>query len=583
MNTKFTLKNFRCFDSKGVTIDLRPITLLTGCNSSGKSSIVKALMLLSDYFQELKNQEKRGEKLNPFKRKLNFTKKPFDLLGDFSQVINSKSKSVGESTVSMGFRVDNAEIYLEFKEDKEDIFRNGCINTFKIKELNPEETVLCVDNKVNFKNLLSEFFSTQQGLSRYEKFLNSGLVFYFPILESKLSGSKEECINFLKGTLKNDIISKIKAKKDIERIIDDFSKSEDVDFISWYKHKEQGYWEELSQEEIAFDLTKMRLNALGSYYRIDDTPENEDLKEIVKTSRKDRFFFHDANGFPTKFRKILEDLVADDSIIDSIIKGNESKEEPKHEDVPSFKTIVEIMDFLSYMYDEENPIYLSNYTIRREDRLKSKLWGDSPTIHNETEEVFTEFVAKKMLRFFYEQTPNAIQYVSSSVSNVKRRYSISEDDEITKLLRTYFYDKEIFVRDYPNLPKPGSFINKWVKEFGIGNEISIGATKGEVELRLHKSEQDTEGTLLADNGYGITQLFAIMLNIEVAYMESKLSNSVRTIAIEEPEIHLHPSYQSKLTDMFYEAYKEYGIHFIVETHSEYFGSKISGNCGTAKI
>ncbi len=58
MNTKFTLKNFRVFDSKGVTIDLRPITLLTGCNSSGKSSIVKALHLLSDYFKEIKKTKR---------------------------------------------------------------------------------------------------------------------------------------------------------------------------------------------------------------------------------------------------------------------------------------------------------------------------------------------------------------------------------------------------------------------------------------------------------------------------------------------------------------------------------------------
>jgi hypothetical protein len=42
-----------------------------------------------------------------------------------------------------------------------------------------------------------------------------------------------------------------------------------------------------------------------------------------------------------------------------------------------------------------------------------------------------------------------------------------------------------------------------------------------------------------------------------------------TIAIEEPEIHLHPKYQSLLMDMFNDAYQNYNIHFIIETHSEY--------------
>ena len=39
--------------------------------------------------------------------------------------------------------------------------------------------------------------------------------------------------------------------------------------------------------------------------------------------------------------------------------------------------------------------------------------------------------------------------------------------------------------------------------------------------------------------------------------------------VEEPEIHLHPRYQSLLAEMFLDAYKRYHIHFIIETHSEY--------------
>ena len=41
------------------------------------------------------------------------------------------------------------------------------------------------------------------------------------------------------------------------------------------------------------------------------------------------------------------------------------------------------------------------------------------------------------------------------------------------------------------------------------------------------------------------------------------------ILIEEPEVNLHPAFQSRLADMFMEAYQNYGIRFILETHSEY--------------
>jgi predicted ATPase len=41
------------------------------------------------------------------------------------------------------------------------------------------------------------------------------------------------------------------------------------------------------------------------------------------------------------------------------------------------------------------------------------------------------------------------------------------------------------------------------------------------------------------------------------------------IMIEEPETNLHPRLQSLLADMFYDAYNEFKIRFLLETHSEY--------------
>ena len=57
----------------------------------------------------------------------------------------------------------------------------------------------------------------------------------------------------------------------------------------------------------------------------------------------------------------------------------------------------------------------------------------------------------------------------------------------------------------------------------------------------------------------------------------------RTVAIEEPEIHLHPKYQSLLAEMFYEAYKEYNIQFVIETHSEYLLRRIQTLVGLKKL
>ena len=88
--------------------------------------------------------------------------------------------------------------------------------------------------------------------------------------------------------------------------------------------------------------------------------------------------------------------------------------------------------------------------------------------------------------------------------------------------------------------------------------------------------------LLADEGYGLTQLISLFIQIDIVIKENEMySNRFqritkihRFVAIEEPEIHLHPKYQSLLADMFVEAYQKYNIHFIIETHSEYLIRKL---------
>lgn len=98
--------------------------------------------------------------------------------------------------------------------------------------------------------------------------------------------------------------------------------------------------------------------------------------------------------------------------------------------------------------------------------------------------------------------------------------------------------------------------------------------------------------MLADEGLGVTKLVGTIINIEAAILSAEMNGltyryfkgtqrhrpkrarEVTTLAIEEPENHLHPKYQALLADMIADAYKNYKIHFIVETHSEYIVRKL---------
>ena len=161
-----------------------------------------------------------------------------------------------------------------------------------------------------------------------------------------------------------------------------------------------------------------------------------------------------------------------------------------------------------------------------------------------------------------------IDYISSSRAIVNRQYTLDSDTDFALLIKKYLSLQG-------NSKESLDFINHWIKNFEIGYSVSVHKkNKGaDGELRLHYSNKD-EGRLLADEGYGITQLVYILLQIGIVISEmneNKNNNKdkICTIAIEEPEIHLHPKLQSRLADMFLEAYEKYNIHFIIETHSEY--------------
>jgi predicted ATPase len=71
---------------------------------------------------------------------------------------------------------------------------------------------------------------------------------------------------------------------------------------------------------------------------------------------------------------------------------------------------------------------------------------------------------------------------------------------------------------------------------------------------------------LTDVGFGVSQILPIIVEcLRMAEGE--------TIILEQPEIHLHPSLQSKLADFFICMAKS-GKNLVVETHSEHFINRL---------
>ena len=180
---------------------------------------------------------------------------------------------------------------------------------------------------------------------------------------------------------------------------------------------------------------------------------------------------------------------------------------------------------------------------------------------------------------------------------VQKLYSFEDKGNFAQAITRYLQNRSYIQyaeNDYRYLPEkegkryvPGTFLNKWLGEDGFN--ICKGI-RFDVPLGLGftiKLEQDGYEELLSDMGHGITQIVSILLYIESALVENEVlslknarSNGGSVpraiIAIEEPEVSLHPRYQSMLAQVLYDASTAYGqdIVFILESHSEYLIRKM---------
>jgi hypothetical protein len=129
-----------------------------------------------------------------------------------------------------------------------------------------------------------------------------------------------------------------------------------------------------------------------------------------------------------------------------------------------------------------------------------------------------------------------------------------------------------------NKPWQLGFINYWLKEFGIAEELKIKFNEHGIGASV-----SVDDTPLADLGYGVTQFLPILMKIvtcvEEYELDQKRPNNLnnflpKILYIEEPETNLHPKLQSKLADMLIDANKKFNLQIIVETHSEYLIRKL---------
>ena len=459
---KITIQNFRKIKETW-ELNLAPITFLTGTNNSGKSSVMKALMLLDSF----------GSSKNHFELNFNQKHSRNHKIDCFSNAINRQN--LKENLLDIHFSIENKDYFIEYHfypfEDKEDRIGKG-----KLKEI-----------QFTSKHDNSTFSITNLADDEYQLSIDNSFIQYrnnHPDISDEETDIKSDLDTF-----------KIKIEKEIEESESVLRKLENS-----------------SLERIPF-LDKVK-SLKGKLKDV-----NKKIKDLEKKNIKDKLQFN-----PPSFN--LKDFDGSESL-DSIIRRVLSR----------------------YFRDYEKEIGLSN---AREDLLRLFSIGD--------------IVLDALNLNISHLTPNR---------NTQTRLYVNDNGN------NDIYDiiKNLAENPIKEKSKANDFIKRWMSKdfFDIGENYKIKPIEGlasKIEI-----QENGDWINLVDKGFGAGQIFTILLRIAdvINQGNSRRHNRIGRrnrstnpiILIEEPEANLHPKLQSLLAELFLETWKEFGIQFIVETHSEY--------------
>lgn len=633
MNNKFIIKNFRVFDNSETSFLLKPITLLTGCNSSGKSSLVKALLLLSDFFEQVKDDLNKNDDCSLQSHKLDFTKKQHQNLGNFNKVLNNQSGEEDKITFSYQIEslllAENITVELSFKASEKDELNNGWLTNIIIKKENGEifysATINVEEGKLEVQHVNMNILK-----DNFMRFATASSA-YSTVDEIKMCSILGPQI----GLTKEELIERAKEIKTFS-IYEQLSQYKKNSFLRWHeksstlkgknnKFIHSNHWDWIKSAHHYNTLFIMPV-----FEWIENTPKM-DVRKVIDEKLKgvekiDEGMLYNLNRLLTEFEQSDYNSFIDyfnakedkDLIFTLENQRSEFFEGPKQLLVKSLKHS-SLDHYITDNLHPKNFISLDNESNDNDtiDKFKNreidfkfvystlldiciatvdgfeKFLNFDPSVDIAYTHPFYNLFQYYLLFILREAiTPeflNDIKYVGSTRATVQRLYTFdSQGTDFNELLLKYFDAKKNYKgTDYT----PDTFMNHWIKKFEIGDSLKLKSTEEGLGVMLYLyKDNDKNRRLLAEEGYGITQLVSLILQIETSILEAKTifkyednDDPLNTIlnrktfkeyeqsilTIEEPEIHLHPKLQSLLADMFLHAYNKYNIHFVVETHSEY--------------
>lgn len=525
MLREYQLTNFKAFAGPE-TIPIRPITLIYGPNSSGKSSILQSLLLLKQTLQEAENSETlllpKGNLVN---------------LGGYRDFVHRHDVSKPFS-----FKV----ILDVYKQELLDVFEKllpkslvktpllGLQVTFKYEQQVSNIVVDSVEIFVDNDSSPLAIYKTEKSIETNSE------------QDKSQSDLRRENIDLAETLLKLDNINyehsfwqawwekfgNLLPSHSRNRIAQIF---QDLEF-----HYGRKGWRDRIQHEL-------KKNHNDFKEKLEKTDESSTLTrqelelKLLQTESLIRLWKHFDNY---TFEKATEDLtqLCQDSFL-------------------PYRNFLPIQSSTTPNNKFQRLLPWSCTGIPLEQFIGLEIWDLPSIIFQRYKPDFSEItsLASTRLKRFLE----SIVYIGPLRDYPERIYILSgnlnkEVGKSGKMLPDVLFKN-------PELLK---LVNEKLNDFKLGYELKVSSFTDEFSgisdlFALRLIDKDTGVNVsIQDVGFGISQVLPVIV-------QSMLSRN-STLLIEQPEIHIHPRLQAELGSLFADCIKPpFDNNFIIETHSEH--------------
>ena len=618
----FGIENFRSFNTL-TQFELKPITIITGTNSSGKSSLIKAMLLFKNSFKNYRYFDvQRRDK--DFFDVIDFCMEQLEFvqslqIGNFETCMHNSNKSE-KMTFQLPFRlpftIRELVMSLTYKQ-QDNAMKNGELQHLVIMEKKSKTELInysVIDEKGQLKINFLELWKLVEELKQYTDEIANAHDEITREINTLLGAEKSDhIIQPLLGYNENDANAAMETvRKKIPREL--------LKRISF-----------LRNERI--NLSRMLHNEFHLSYEFDDNSRVQDFESSI--------VLHVAKSFPLL---VYIFVFRDETIIENLKSWLPGKTEEERLDV--FNECIKIKKYIKNKIGSDDIVQLRKYIQHLELAALNNYTIDKQPAEFGTEGIahfFNELVQKNYWRYGSDENVLASEifnFLKSSSPEFKEimqnKNLLINDNKILKNIENTFGVKlniqelitdviyngigrkmnhlaEIFasisfipsvrgkaqriytvgshdsylnelILEYNTVKfhkESIAFLNRFLREFDIADRVTLDISNDSTTSRVIFYKNDKPHNI-ADLGYGISQVLPILLkialNVNKIYTSKEnpanFTDTSSIIIIEEPETNLHPALQSKLADLFVECYKRYRIQIIAETHSEYLIRKL---------